>query len=661
VSASYDKRHYSNEWLQVGGWNQRTIGGAAVWLPSSLEMKPERGQIQRMGATLNLEYRPSAETQLYLRSNYSNTDRYEDTHEIIHSVDNSVARTALTSPTTGVFDGAGVRTERREFHERREQDLFNVAGGFKQIIGSFTIEGSLSASSAKEDRPYTDVLAFRNANGGTGPVAFDISSFDFRRWDVNPAIDLPSKYPLRRTRQDGGNVEEETVSARADVRWDTTNLFGQRGYLKTGFKYTQRDRVTDLFSRRLVPVGNWNLGAIGVLPGVAVYDNRFQTGFLLDYEKTWEYLRNNPALTTFDPVESATNSIEDDYDIDEYIYASYAMGSVKINRLTLLAGARWERTSATIRAVEARFAGSTLLGRFPTSGTTDYDEIFPNAQAVYRFTDRVLLRAAITRTIGRPAYEDARPLANFAYTSLGNAALSPNFPNSGTLSIGNPELGPYQATNFDLSFEWYTKGRGLISLGLFRKDIDDPIYQFSETQRNVTHSGIALESLSVTSRLNADRAEVTGLELNIYQPFSFLPAPFNGFGIDANLTRITSEVIIPTRRNDDLPFFRQPGKIANVTLFYEKGKFSGRIALNYADQQLYTLGSNALSDIYRVPRRQFDLQLRYRITSNYSITGSVRNLTREPEQFIYGPSHSYLMRTSRQLERDYKIGINVNY
>ena len=92
-----------------------------------------------------------------------------------------------------------------------------------------------------------------------------------------------------------------------------------------------------------------------------------------------------------------------------------------------------------IRAVEARFAGSTLLGRFPTSGTTVYDKLFPNAQAVYRFNDRLLARAAVTRTIGRPAYEDARPLANFRYDPLGAAALDPiNYPYAGTLSIGQP-------------------------------------------------------------------------------------------------------------------------------------------------------------------------------------------------------------------------------
>ena len=659
ASASYDKRDYSNEWLQVGGWNARVIAGNTVFLPNSLEIKPERGAIQRMGATLNLEYRPTSETQFYLRPNFSYTDRFEDTHEIIHSVDNS--RVTLTSPLTGVFDGTRTRTERREFNERRKQDLFNASGGMKTIVGGYTLEGVLTYSKAKEERPYTDVLAFRNGTGGTGPIAFDISGFDFRRWDVDPAVDLPSKYTLRRTRQDFGTVDEETMSAKADVRRDFDHFFGHRGFLKTGFKFIQRDRVTDLESRRLVPVGNWNLGAVGTRPGVTVYDDRYQSGFLLDYAKSWQFIRDNPALVVPDPVESASNSIEDDYDIDEYIYAGYVMGSIKINQLTLLAGARWERTDATIRAVEARSAGTTLLGRFPASGTVSYDDIFPNLQAVYRFTNRLLLRGAITQTIGRPAYEDARPLATFRYDALGAAALNPAFPYSGTLNVGNPQLGPYRATNYDLSLEWYTKGRGLVSLALFRKDIDDPIYTYSETQRDVVYRGIGLDTLSLTSRRNAEQAEVTGLEINLYQPFSFLPSPFNGFGIDANLTRITSDVVIPTRRGGDLPFFRQPGKIANLTLFYEKGKFSGRVAWSYADDQLYTLGSAVLSDVYRKPRGQYDMQLRYRINSNYSITGSIRNLTSEEERFEYGPSHSNLMRTSRILERDYKIGVNLNY
>ena len=42
-----------------------------------------------------------------------------------------------------------------------------------------------------------------------------------------------------------------------------------------------------------------------------------------------------------DPVDSIANSVEDDYDIDEYIYAAYAMGSMDFGKLTVLGGLRW--------------------------------------------------------------------------------------------------------------------------------------------------------------------------------------------------------------------------------------------------------------------------------------------------------------------------------
>ena len=336
------------------------------------------------------------------------------------------------------------------------------------------------------------------------------------------------------------------------------------------------------------------------------------------------------------------------------------MGSITVKKLTVMGGARWEKTDATIRAVEVRTFGNTLLGRFPTSGSTSYDKFFPNLQGVYSFTDRLMARAAVTQTIGRPAYEDARPLSNFRYSSLGNAALDPvRYGFSGTLSIGNPGLGPYHAVNYYLSLEWYLKGSGILSIAGFRKDIDDPIYLYSETLRNVEHSGIGLESLSFSSRRNAEAGEITGIEVSLYLPFRFLPSPFDGFGIDANLTRISSSVTIPTRVGADFPFFRQPGELANATLFYERNAFSGRIAYSYADGQLYSIGASTYNDIYRMPRKQLDLQLRYRLTEHYSISASIRNLTREPEQFRYG--FEGLLRSSRLLDRDYKIGINFNY
>ena len=39
-----------------------------------------------------------------------------------------------------------------------------------------------------------------------------------------------------------------------------------------------------------------------------------------------------------------------------------------------------------------------------------------------------------------------------------------------------PGLKPYEANNYDLSLEYYGNGMTLVSIGVFRKDIDNAIY-----------------------------------------------------------------------------------------------------------------------------------------------------------------------------------------
>ncbi len=477
---------------------------------------------------------------------------------------------------------------------------------------------------------------------------------------MDHTIDRPDKYDFFTSRDDGGLVDEETMTAKADLRWDSDNILGHPGYLKTGVKYLRRDRLSDLVSRRLVPAPgmSFSMAQVGTLPSKLVYD-RYDPGFLIDHFGTWDFIDQNPSLTVFNVEDSASNSIEDDYDIDESIYAAYLMGSATIDRLTLLAGVRWEKTKATIRAVEARFEDDDFLGHFPTSGTSTHDKLFPNAQAVFRISDRLVARAAITQTIGRPAYEDSRPLAQFEYEALGGAAVDPAFPFAGALEVGNPQLKPYESTSYDVSIEYYTGGGAVLSAAGFHKAIDNPIYGYSELLENVVHNGIALETLNVGSVRNAESAELTGLELSIYQPFTFLPPPFDGFGLEANATFISSEVTVPRRRNDDLPFFRQPGTIYNATLFYEKSGFSGRLAWSYSDEALESIGGDILGDNYVRARSQVDVRLRYRISEHYAITASVRNLTREPEQRSKGVFS--LLHNSRLLGRDFKIGLDFNF
>ncbi|HVT73651.1 MAG TPA: TonB-dependent receptor [Lacunisphaera sp.] len=659
TSLSYDKRNYENEWLQFG-WSPVTINGSSIYLPNDFEIKPEWGYKDREGATFNLEYRPDPDTEFYLRPGYSHTKNPETRFEVIYSPTVAANSVTMTSATAGTFTGKN-RSERRTFVYENDQDLFNLSGGLKKIYGPFTIEPMLTFSAARANNPYTHDREFRNANGQTGPIKFDLGSgFVPTLWQPDPTIDLPVNYSLRRTRDDYGVQDEKIRSAKVDVTWAFPDSAAVSGNVKTGVKFLHRSRVVDLESRRLVPVGTWNLAQTGdQLPSVKVYDDRFDSLFLPSRASIDQFIAANPALVTHDPAGESSNSIEDDYAIQEYIYAGYLMSKVDYKKLTLLGGVRWEKTDATIRAVEEVTAGKADPVRIPNSGVTSYDKFFPNLQGVLHLTDQLQLRAAITQTIGRPAYEDSRSLAILNYSSI-LGPIDPTYGNTGSVTVGNPKLKPYGARNYDLSLEWYAKkGGGVMSVAAFRKDISDPIYSYSETQRNVIYSGVGFESLTYTSKLNGTSGKISGVELSIYQPFYFLASPFDGFGVEANYTKISSSEVIPTRPGEAIPFFRQPGKIANFTLFYEKYKFSGRVAFTYSSDQIYTLGSGLLSDRYERARGQVDVQMKYRINDHYSISASVRNLNREPDEMSFGIKS--LVQMSRLLDRDYKVGVDFNF
>jgi len=281
-------------------------------------------------------------------------------------------------------------------------------------------------------------------------------------------------------------------------------------------------------------------------------------------------------------------------------------------------------------------------------------------QAGALLAQRDRLRASADAVDAFGVFEDARPLSTFRYDEiLGSAALDPAYPYAGSLTIGNPNLKPFRSFNTDISLEYYMKGGAMISAALFRKDISDPIYGYSHVEENVIHSGVGLERLNVSTRLNGRSGEVSGAEFSLYQPFRFLRAPFDGFGVEANLTFVSSEVVVDTRPGEKLPFFRQPDAIRNLTLFYEKRGFSGRVSYNYTGEMMTSLSAAAITDNWADAMKRVDAQLRYRFSRHYAFTFAARNLTREQEYYSFGRGGP--LRETYLIGRNYTFGVNVNY
>ncbi len=235
---------------------------------------------------------------------------------------------------------------------------------------------------------------------------------------------------------------------------------------------------------------------------------------------------------------------------------------------------------------------------------TNYLDYLPSLHVTFRPRDNVIVRAAWTNTIGRPDFEDVVPV--FEVEDMAGSA-------------GNVKLEPFASMGFDFSYEYYIEPAGIVSVGAFYKDIDNPIY--TRRTPNTTFRGVPLLALSQPE--NADSGSLLGLELSWEQQFA------NGLGASVNLTIVDSEVEVFGRESDDLTFFGQADTLANVTLFYSIGRFEGRLAANYRDAYLAGIGGDVTEDVYSDDHTQVDIKLTFDASDSLSVFGEVQNINDE--------------------------------
>ena len=119
-----------------------------------------------------------------------------------------------------------------------------------------------------------------------------------------------------------------------------------------------------------------------------------------------------------------------------------------------------------------------------------------------------IIRGSITRSYKAPDLGSllARPSLSglFPDTTKTNTELSPD-------RIGNPELLPELATGLDLAYEKYLSGGGLISVGVFYRQVNDLIRSVTAQQA----VGYASVPRWVSQPVNFSKAQTAGLELEV--------------------------------------------------------------------------------------------------------------------------------------------------
>ncbi len=407
------------------------------------------------------------------------------------------------------------------------------------------------------------------------------------------------------------------------------------GEIKTGGKYRELD---NLRRRNTVEYSGFNgpYNLAQVLDGNqgAILEGNYEMGQFPDPDRALQHFIQNEDAYVLDQDASKINSDSFFYNASEDVTAAYVQGKYQINNLRILAGIRYERTDVEYDALEINEPANGPITSRPISGSNDYDFLLPMLHLRYSISDRSNIRFAFTKSYARPDLQDVVPTQNI------NRADQ-------RLQVGNPNLEPADATNFDLLYANYLQGAGIISGGVFYKNVESFIFdQLSNVE------GGEFDGFLRDTPVNGDEAKIFGAEVNFSRKLDFLPGIFSGIGVYLNYTYTDSESSFEflnedtgeTEIRDDVPFIGQANHAWNAAISYDKGGFSSRVALNYNDSSLLSFNSDPTQDFFLDERYQLDVNASQKINKNLTIFAEFVNLLNDPNveyQFLRNQVTNY--------------------
>jgi len=360
-------------------------------------------------------------------------------------------------------------------------------------------------------------------------------------------------------------------------------------------------------------------------------------------------LTANPSAWQEDVAFGTMNPLVGNQRATEDVRAAYALGQARFRGLTLLAGVRVEQTrveaegavsqlTAAERARRAAFTGpltdAELLRRNLAqyggrrTAEREYRHVFPGLHLKHEPLRGLQLRASASTSIGRPAFASIIPNDNIDDDAR-------------VLTVNNTGLRPQYAVNLDAGVDYYFEPVGLLSAGVFRKNLSDFIYPTAgqaigpgpDNGFDGNYAGYELRS-----QANGGSARVEGFEASYQQQFTFLPGPWGGLGAFANYTRLTTRgdygVRGAVQTTGTLPGFTPSA--ANLGLSYIHGRWNLRAAYGMAGEILMAYNAAPNLRRYRLASRRVELKLNFRLNRSYDLYLDAYNLTNDQQREVWG-------------------------
>jgi TonB-dependent receptor len=309
--------------------------------------------------------------------------------------------------------------------------------------------------------------------------------------------------------------------------------------------------------------------------------------------------------------------------------------------LTYRSGAPVTNPDGTVTAAPT----VTLDSEF--SGGRNYDKYLPSANLRVFLTDELILRGAASKNLSRPSFDQLNPQFNLgaSYTDAASVAptlVNPNAPydavnnpyvGTGT-ALGDPNLKPERTTSFDAALEWYFDRVGYVYVTGFYKNIKDLIVRRPTAPVEQSIDGIGTIRFNVERFINQSSGYVRGFEVGGQKFFDFLPAPFDGLGVQANYTFADSDAgqqaagDINSVTQIDVPLVNLSKHSFNLLALYDRNGLNMRVAYNWRGKYLQGTSNTGTQNlpIFGDSIGFLDASVTYDVTRNFAITLDGQNL-----------------------------------
>ncbi len=589
------KREFGSDNVETGGaWNFDE--GALL---EELEQRDYRITRERSGITLNLDYKPNDNTDLYWRNLYSEYTDAEIRLANVIEFEDAVAE--------GEVGSAEVQ---RELKDRTEtQKILSTSLGGQTRLDKWTLDYRAAYSKSGEDEPQNIAGAvFKIDDDVIADEVFDLSYGNNRKIHINAPAEFyqSTSYKLDEVELSSTNTNDESTAFNLDFTRDL-ELGNKPAQIKFGAKHSAREKDNDVE----VWIAEDFTGdtSLSTFSGGAVDYKHGQFGSSINAAQV------KAAVTDaeWDKEESSIG----DYVVTEDTSAAYVMGRVDINAWRILTGVRYENTEFTAQG-NSYDADSGEVSATSFENSDDY--FLPALHIRYSINDKTQVRAAWTNSVVRPGFAELSP-GRLIEEDDGDIAAE----------FGNPNLKSLESSNIDLGIEHFPGVASVISAFAFYKSIDNFVYQ-TDLGGTAGYEGFD----EAVTYVNGNKADILGVEFSASKQFTSLPSPWDGLLIGGNATFVDSSAEIGGYDDSefiarDIPMPSQSDVSANFMLGYESDVMSMRLSANYKSNYLIEVSDpmDAVKDTYVDDQMQLDFSLRYYLSDSIKLHFEALNLTDE--------------------------------